>query len=87
MEQTKFLSETMKVKCRICQMELLEKNYKHHLKTVHPKEDSKDLSRISDMFKRPRNIYYWLRHFNAGFSLVDMLWGNCGELMFGSLLL
>ena len=63
MEQTKFLSQTMKVKCRICPTELLEKNYKHHLKTVHPKEDSNDLStsghsKISDMFKRTQNIDY-----------------------------
>ena len=58
MEQTKFLSKTVKVKCRICQTKLLKKNYKHHLKTVHPKENFKNLTtlgqyKISDMFKRP----------------------------------
>ena len=38
------VSEVVKVKCRICQVTLKRKNYKAHLKNVHPKENPEDLS-------------------------------------------
>ena len=52
----KYLSETLKVKCQHCGCEVMNKNYKQHLKNVHPKEDSTDLRiqgqrKVSDMFK------------------------------------
>lgn len=50
-----FVSETAMVKCRICQTSLRKKNYKTHLKKVHPIADCEDLSgkdqqKISSMF-------------------------------------
>ena len=41
------LSEKANVKCRVCKTELRRKNYKAHLKAVHYKEDSGDLSGLS----------------------------------------
>ena len=48
-------SETALEKCRVCKITLRRKNYKAHLKNVHPKEDSDDLSgysqpKITSMF-------------------------------------
>ena len=48
-------SETAIEKCRVCKITLRRKNYKAHLKNVHPKEDSDDLSgysqpKITSMF-------------------------------------
>ena len=53
----KFLSETLRVKCLYCGSEIMNKNYKQHLKNVHPNQDSSDLRihgqrSLSDMFKR-----------------------------------
>ena len=50
-----FVSETAMVKCRFCQTTLRKKNYKSHLKNIHPKQDCEDLSgkdqlKISSMF-------------------------------------
>ena len=50
-----FVSETAMVKCRFCQTTLRKKNYKTHLKNIHPKQDCEDLSgkdqlKISNMF-------------------------------------
>ena len=41
------LSEKANVKCRVCKTELRRKNYKAHLKAVHPKENAGDLSGLS----------------------------------------
>ena len=52
-----YYSETVTIKCRVstCKKEILKKNYKLHLKSVHPKENCEDLtpygqSKISDLF-------------------------------------
>ena len=52
-----FPSETATLKCRFCRKQLLRKNYKSHIKDVHPGENFDDLkpcgqSTISDMFNR-----------------------------------
>ena len=54
---TSFLSETVMIKCRVsrCQMSLLRKNYKDHLRSKHPKENCLDLTpfgqaKISNFF-------------------------------------
>ena len=55
--ESHYYSETVTIKCRVstCKKEVLKKNYKLHLRTVHPKENCEDLtpfgqSRISDLF-------------------------------------
>ena len=55
-----FVSETAMVKCRVCQTSLRKKNYKTHLKKIHPKEDYEDLSwkdqlKLSKMFFRGKS--------------------------------
>lgn len=52
-----FISETTQIKCRICHKEMLRKNYKAHLKNVHPTENSDDTTpfsqrTISDLFSK-----------------------------------
>ena len=54
-----FVSESVTIKCRVkeCQLSLLRKNYKSHLKTKHPSENCLDLTpfgqnRISAMFRK-----------------------------------
>ena len=52
-----FVSETIHIKCRICHKEMLRKNYKAHLKNVHPNENSQDTTpfsqrTISDLFSK-----------------------------------
>ena len=42
--EASYLSETVTEKCRICKLNLLRKNYKAHLRNVHPEENEKDLS-------------------------------------------
>ena len=49
------VSETATVKCRVCKLVLRRKNYKAHLKALHPKDDPGDLSgwcqnKITSMF-------------------------------------
>ena len=49
------VSEKVTVKCRLCKIVLRRKNYKAHLKAVHPKDDPDDLSgwrqnKIDSMF-------------------------------------
>ena len=49
------VSEKVTVKCRLCKIVLRRKNYKAHLKAVHPKDDPDDLSgwrqnKIDNMF-------------------------------------
>ena len=39
-----FLSETLKIRCRVCKSVILRKNYKSHLTTEHPEENSNDLT-------------------------------------------
>ena len=41
--EEKFLSETASLKCRFCKKQLLRKNYKDHIKKVHPGENFDDL--------------------------------------------
>ena len=55
-----FVSETAMVKCRVCQTSLRKKNYKTHLKNIHPKKDYEDLSgkdqlKLSNMFFRGKS--------------------------------
>ena len=50
-----FISETATLKCRFCKKQLLRKNYKGHIKALHPGENFEDLkpsgqSTINDMF-------------------------------------
>jgi hypothetical protein len=50
------ISEVATVKCRLCATTMRRKNYKAHLKKIHPKANSEDLSgwtqpKISTMFK------------------------------------
>ena len=52
-----FLSETVKVKCQFCEKEIMRKNYKQHIRNVHPKKDPDDLtplgqSRLTRFFKQ-----------------------------------
>ena len=54
-EKSVHISESATVKCRFCLVSLRRKNYKAHLKKVHPRENAEDLSgrsqqRISSMF-------------------------------------
>ena len=44
MEKPSYKSESLMEKCRVCKTVLLRKNYKTHLKKIHPKEDPGDLS-------------------------------------------
>ena len=41
--KTSFKSETLQVLCRVCRKSVLNKNYKDHLKNMHPNEDHSDL--------------------------------------------
>jgi len=41
-------SHLQRVKCRVCKLELRYKHYGTHLLNVHPEEDSKNLSSLSD---------------------------------------
>ena len=41
-------SHLRRVKCRVCKVELKFKNYGNHLANVHPAEDNKNLSSLSD---------------------------------------
>ena len=57
--ESSFVSESVTIKCRVkeCQLSLLRKNYKSHLKTKHPSENCLDLTpfgqnRISVMFRK-----------------------------------
>ena len=45
--EDKYKSEIAIEKCRVCKISLLRKNYKAHLKNVHPKENANDLSGLS----------------------------------------
>ena len=50
------ISEVATVKCRLCSTTIGRKNYKAHLKKIHPKANSEDFSgwtqpKISTMFK------------------------------------
>jgi hypothetical protein len=43
MEQgQQFLSETVKSRCQFCEKEIMLKNYKQHIRNVHPKKDPDD---------------------------------------------
>ena len=48
MESSKAPSHTRKGICRVCKINIKEKNYKHHLAIQHPSEDSTDLSWAND---------------------------------------
>ena len=39
-----YLSETLKIRCRVCKSLILRKNYKSHLTSEHPEENSSDLT-------------------------------------------
>lgn len=60
----KSISETVTLKCRVCQKEMLRKNYKLHLKVVHGSQNSEDLTpfgqskktKITDMFQSKTHI-------------------------------
>jgi hypothetical protein len=57
----KSISESVTLKCRVCQKEMLRKNYKLHLKAVHGSQNSEDLtpfgqSKITDMFQSKSRI-------------------------------
>ena len=41
------ISESATVTCRVCRIRLSRKNYKAHLKNIHPKENPNDLSGLS----------------------------------------
>lgn len=52
-----YISEIERIKCRVCKKDMLKKNYKTHLATIHPDEDKKDRSgygqnRIATMFSK-----------------------------------
>ena len=52
-----FISESVTLKCRVCQKEMLRKNYKQHLKIKHAKEDSDDVTpfgqaKVTNWFKK-----------------------------------
>jgi hypothetical protein len=51
-----FISETVRVRCRICKKDMLRKNYKPHLKISHPDQNANDLSphgqpKLMDIFR------------------------------------
>ena len=53
----KFLSETLKLKSQYFGNEIMNKNYKQHLKNVHPNQDLSGIHGLSDMVKtKPQNI-------------------------------
>ena len=57
------IAETVQLKCRYCQAKIYRKNYKQHLQSVHPNQDSSDLTphgqqKLTSMFsmKAPPDI-------------------------------
>ena len=51
------ISESVTLKCRVLQKEMLRKNYKQHRKSKHPKEDSDDVTpfgqaKVTNWFKK-----------------------------------
>ena len=54
-----FIGQTATLRCRFCRKQLLRKNYKTHIKAIHPGENVDDLkpcgqSNISDLFNRQK---------------------------------
>ena len=44
MSENKPKSQTIKIKCCYCKLELLKRNYKEHISNKHPGRDSNDLT-------------------------------------------
>ena len=54
------IAQNVKIRCRACIKEIYRKNYKTHLQTVHPSQNSEDLSpfgqqKSTSMFSAPKN--------------------------------